>query len=80
MSVLGAPDRELMSEALTKFSEGGKLDYNSLSKYSAAIQTLYEELEVQRCEQDFTLMQLSGQQEEEKTPAKLSDLDKLKLL
>jgi hypothetical protein len=48
-----------MSAALMKFSEGWKLDYNSISKYSAAIQTLYEELEVQRCGQDFKSMQIS---------------------
>ena len=83
MSVLGAPDCEIMSASLMKFSEGGKLDYNSISKYTVAIQTLYEELEVQKCGEDFKSMQISGRQEEEKTsskPAKLSDMDKLKLL
>jgi hypothetical protein len=40
MSVLGAHDREIMSVALMKFSEGGKLDFSSISKHSAAIQTL----------------------------------------
>ena len=67
MSVLGALDREIMSAALMKFSEGGKLDNNSISKHSTAIQTLYEELEVQRCVQDFKSMKISGQLEEEKT-------------
>ena len=40
MSVLAAQDREIMSMALMKFSEGGKLDFSSISKHSAAIQTL----------------------------------------
>ena len=49
MILLGSYDREITSEALMKFSGGGKLDYNSVSKHTAAIQTIYEELEIYRC-------------------------------
>lgn len=46
MTLLGSYDREITSQALMKFSGGGKLDYNSVSKHTAAIQTIYEVLEI----------------------------------